>query len=630
MPSPKTSAMVTMLAIVSMVATASEAATWTQTIEGRTGSRALATHPSDPNIVYLGVGNAVQRSSDRGASWLEVKRLGAGDRVLAIAVAASNPAVVYAVTGEGLLKSADDGSTWQTVSTPDFLGTAFAVHLQDERMAYTAPCCEDGIYRTADGGATWELVADGIPIQGKRFRSFAFDPNDPEIVYAAGNELYKSTDRGRSWSAVLNASAVMSIANGAVEEVVVDPQNSNRILAWVEDQLRGTPGGRIFVSEDGGQNWSSIEPSNLISHDVDDFVIHPGDASIMYATPSVFGELGTPYVYKSEDGGHNWQPEDTGLLADQFRLVDLSLSAQPPLTLFATTNSQGGLWALALPEEAAKCIRGDVDGNGRVSIRDALIVATYVADNSVTLPEGGDIDCGDVDANGRPTIRDALIIATYVADRTNPSLPPGIGLKPVPLALGELREGTRVRVLVEPQELTRAYRLQLDWNPASLSLLSWDREPTAHTQAPGSLVLVVVGVDGLHPLTVEFEATQTTHASLRKMIEAVAGDFSPHAVAVSVKVIPQTFALSGNYPNPFNPETTISYDLPRESAVSLKIYNAQGQTIRTLVQQSQTVGTYRVAWDGRDERGRAVGSGLYFYRLQAGDFRATQRMMLLK
>ncbi len=94
--------------------------------------------------------------------------------------------------------------------------------------------------------------------------------------------------------------------------------------------------------------------------------------------------------------------------------------------------------------------------------------------------------------------------------------------------------------------------------------------------------------------------------------------------------LPQRFALHPNYPNPFNPATTIRYALAEEVQVRLTIYNSLGQTIRTLVSDFQEAGDYRVVWDGRDDSGRSVTSGVYVYELQAGDFVARRKMMLLK
>ncbi|MBW7995439.1 MAG: T9SS type A sorting domain-containing protein [Candidatus Glassbacteria bacterium] len=97
--------------------------------------------------------------------------------------------------------------------------------------------------------------------------------------------------------------------------------------------------------------------------------------------------------------------------------------------------------------------------------------------------------------------------------------------------------------------------------------------------------------------------------------------------------LPKAFSLAQNYPNPFNPSTTIGYAIPEENrlmGVKLNVFNLRGQLIRTLVDQEQGPGTYNVNWDGTDERGRQIGSGVYFYRLVAGDFVSTRKMVVLK
>jgi hypothetical protein len=93
---------------------------------------------------------------------------------------------------------------------------------------------------------------------------------------------------------------------------------------------------------------------------------------------------------------------------------------------------------------------------------------------------------------------------------------------------------------------------------------------------------------------------------------------------------PQSFSLSQNYPNPFNPETEISYALPNACPVKLFVYNLLGQRVRTLVDEYQAAGHKSVLWDGTDEDGKQVASGVYFYRIEAGEFTDARKMILMK
>ncbi|MFQ5865574.1 MAG: FlgD immunoglobulin-like domain containing protein, partial [bacterium] len=115
------------------------------------------------------------------------------------------------------------------------------------------------------------------------------------------------------------------------------------------------------------------------------------------------------------------------------------------------------------------------------------------------------------------------------------------------------------------------------------------------------------------------------------------GSFEYHGVVIAVVGLPQTFALHQNFPNPFNPSTEIQYELPSRVGEStgkmnttLKIYNLLGQEVRTLLDEQQAPGYYRAIWNGRDNLGQRVTSGVYIYRLQAGDFVDVKKMVLVQ
>ena len=88
--------------------------------------------------------------------------------------------------------------------------------------------------------------------------------------------------------------------------------------------------------------------------------------------------------------------------------------------------------------------------------------------------------------------------------------------------------------------------------------------------------------------------------------------------------------LAQNYPNPFNPTTTIAFSIAQQSQVSLTIYDVTGRVVRRLVNDARSAGVYRILWDGRNDDGRGIGSGVYFYRLKAGQFVETKKMVLIR
>jgi hypothetical protein len=117
------------------------------------------------------------------------------------------------------------------------------------------------------------------------------------------------------------------------------------------------------------------------------------------------------------------------------------------------------------------------------------------------------------------------------------------------------------------------------------------------------------------PVTYEYQVSNTRFTGVR---------------VVRLEPIPEQFALHQNYPNPFNPTTTIEYDLPKDAYVYLVIYDILGRKIRTLVSGAQPAGYAEVRWNGTDDWGNKVGTGIYFYRIETGKFSKTYKMVFLK
>ena len=101
-------------------------------------------------------------------------------------------------------------------------------------------------------------------------------------------------------------------------------------------------------------------------------------------------------------------------------------------------------------------------------------------------------------------------------------------------------------------------------------------------------------------------------------------------VDVDETLIPSEYVLYQNHPNPFNPTTTIGYELPKSTGAVLKIYDLLGQEVRTLVNETQTAGYRSVTWDGKDNLRQSVSSGVYVYRLETSEFVKTRKLLLIK
>ncbi len=155
---------------------------------------------------------------------------------------------------------------------------------------------------------------------------------------------------------------------------------------------------------------------------------------------------------------------------------------------------------------------------------------------------------------------------------------------------------------------------------------------TSGTIAPGD-------VQGLTTRLYGLDVADTTYYA---QIEIASNDASDPTVIIPVVIhvgitgietetqLPTTFAVSPNYPNPFNPSTTINFQLPEAVDVKLVVYNVLGQKVRTLVSKSLQAGRYQSVWDGSNDAGAKVSSGVYIYRFEAGDFSRVKKMILLK
>jgi len=114
------------------------------------------------------------------------------------------------------------------------------------------------------------------------------------------------------------------------------------------------------------------------------------------------------------------------------------------------------------------------------------------------------------------------------------------------------------------------------------------------------------------------------------LTNVIAAFATGNAVDDAVKTLPKAFALKQNFPNPFNPITSIAFEMPSAQNVRMTVYNMLGQSVRTLVNDQRSAGRYTILWDGRDDAGHMVGSGVYFYQIQAGSFTKTAKMVFLK
>ena len=164
-------------------------------------------------------------------------------------------------------------------------------------------------------------------------------------------------------------------------------------------------------------------------------------------------------------------------------------------------------------------------------------------------------------------------------------------------------------------------------SPDGVNWTKYENNPVLNVGSSGAWddVTVAVGAVLFDGTTYEMWYDSWAGANSGAIGYATAPDSIPTIGITNEGVIPDRYELSQNYPNPFNPETVIRYSLPKAENVSLVVYNLIGEEVAYLINERKPAGSYTVAWDASN-----LASGIYFYRLQAGDFVQTRKMVLLK
>ncbi|MFQ6092362.1 MAG: cohesin domain-containing protein [bacterium] len=315
-----------------------------------------------------------------------------------------------------------------------------------------------------------------------------------------------------------------------------------------------------------------------------------------------------------------------------------------------------------------RCEPGDLNCDGEITPGDALcafwcyLLGECPADCQV---EGCECCCdaGEVNCDGEVTPGDALCIFwRYLIEEW----PPECECGPVAKGSQEAKEPFAVslgEVVGDPGDLVK-FPLSVD-NPQGLSAFGASLIYPAHLldfvevvkttatndwialngseNSPGVITLggfhtEAINTHGSAPIAevifrVKDGASGWGELSLSRLLDDFAGAATAKGFFSTEQRLASTYVLAQNFPNPFNPVTSIQYSVISDQSpphVTLKIYNLLGQEVRTLVDEGQRAGFYTVTWDGKDNNGREMASGVYIYRIEAGSFLGAKKMMLVR
>ena len=292
---------------------------------------------------------------------------------------------------------------------------------------------------------------------------------------------------------------------------------------------------------------------------------------------------------------------------------------------------------------------GDADFDSDVTINDVLEVVDFILEEDV--PTEDQIRNCDVNSDEEINIADVVMMVDIIFGGTGRI----VGVDAGEIAYIDLKTDFKKSLLtfeIEYNGPVRGIEFELKFDPTMVnvmppSLLNFQENVMiSYTEKePGILKVLAADLQGGYieatdnsymSIPVEFMGNERENSFVTLDGIKLAGADGSLINTVSrtnsseVKVIPGAFALHQNFPNPFNPSTEIRFDLPEAGNVNLAIYNLMGQKIRTLSSDNMTPGYHAIIWDGTNDIGSQVATGMYFYSIQSNEFQATKKMLFLK
>ncbi|MEG8947699.1 FlgD immunoglobulin-like domain containing protein [Rosettibacter firmus] len=487
-------------------------------------------------------------------------------------------------------------------------GSRFAIGVPTRAPVFTAP--------TAASFSVNE--ADSLEIQ------FTADPQDvgetvtyslvsaPSFATLGANGLIKVKPGyadGRTQPYTITVRATDSGGQTADKTVSVTVVNVNRAPSFTASGAATRPTATVKNTEVFTFTYTAIDAD--------------GDA-LTYSIASVAPAPSGTYNISASTGTLTFTPA----IADAGKVITFTIEAKDASNSTATTTTE-----VTVTHTLAK---GDINGSGMPDATDASDILKHVVGSAlITDPEK--VYAADVNGDGEVGAYDAAWILYYVANGSWPTakISAAMGTVEFDRASSEkgiislpitLKKTSGVVSVYTEVQLTDA----IEFKGVSTSLPEgW----VAYSNfANGVLKIAMAGTTPLKDGNVAMInlALKDKEAQVNLSASAKLNDQSFGMMNVKVKEIPAEFSISQNYPNPFNPTTSIKYAIPQDARVTLVIYDMLGQVVKTLVDQEQEAGYYTVRWDGTNDFGSKVSSGIYIYRIIAGKYTSTMKMNLLK
>ncbi len=642
-------------------------------------------HSQDPDKLIGTIQfNSIWRSINGGQSWHAATE-GLADLgrnapfITNVASSRSDPDLLFAVGASGVWRSDNFAQDWTLSPVPaeewgfDLLGTRVTISLADPQIVWAGArmSSKGRIHVSTDGGLTFQPTRNFDRAPLGRISGLATHPYEDSTAFvlfsfAGGPKVLRTRDLGQTWEDLSGFGEGGLSANGfpdvAVYSLLVLPHRPKEIWAGTEIGL--------FVSTDDGASWAfadnglpavsiwemkvvddqivvathgrgvwAVRIPELSNHPPPAVTLAPRVNRLTHVLPgAVKIDLSLRSAYDSTQVWVNETPVRT-LFNDQ--PVDTAVIY--PVTNFQTAVVQAVAFkngrTFKSGTRALDVFRTTTARLSYVNDFDSGETPDFVGDGFSVRPQFGFDSPAIHTVHPYPENRELVYYLTVpivvaasnalleyedvaLVEPGNPSSEAGKPDFKDFVVVEATRDGRNWRALLAGYDAnadptwTQAY---VSGEPGDGQLLRKQRVNLKERFAPGDTILI------------RFRLFSDEHnAGWGWVIDNLRIQENVTSVEATPP-LPTEFSLGQNYPNPFNAFTRIQYGLPGPSRVSLVVFNVLGQKVRTLLERrSQEAGFHSVDWDGRDDSGREVGSGLYVYRLQAGDFVQAKKMTLLR
>lgn len=577
--------------------------TWTYIEEGLKNLGTIDDIEVDPNnhdIIYIvGKGriysnyhppdtqpfHCIYRSVDRGKNWTCINNGLNVNRAKRIEVHPNNSDLLYICTPlQGVWRSRDRGQSWESCNTNVGNLMAKCITIDEVNNILYLGTFQSGIFKSLDEGQTWLDCNQGI--DGLCIISINFNPVNSRTIYLSRTEYpLKSIDGGQNW---------FPLGIGTLDEVYaydikIDPVDTSIIYLGAFNKRFGqeayTNNG-FFISFDAGNHWE--KRSYGLPEDVDILCLNvfaQKERKIIY--------IGTNHgMYRSHDLGKSWQSTNNGI-DDAFMIV-LSVAVAKEDSNIVFAGFPTGVYKTMNGGVSWKKVSHNFSGfsfNCYVDPNNANRVVITCSTSSSQSQDGGAFVSEDGGKTWKQFAFGPRNVFAFSPHNPNHLLLGGF--------YGEVFFGENGFDNLEV--ISEGFNSPGD-TPLLISCLAFD------PVVPNKFYCGAYNW-GVHSYT-------KTSLSVKDK--------------KSITTIPLKFDLGQNQPNPFNPETRIQYEIPKEGHVILTILNLSGQKIATLVDTINQPGRHEVTWSGKSDTGEKVASGMYFYQLSMNNHRIIMKMTLLR